>query len=147
MAARLAIQESAYVLSVEQDGIRQELAFPEGGASSLLAPRRSVDEGGLERAIEIAEDWLMPHAFSLRGAVLQVHDTTGRLTSGLEHVLSESARTWRLDEFERLFLRLVDLALGRHPPVALQSQQAFTADILLIRELSHHGQVQEIRLM
>ena len=84
MAARLVIAESAYALLENHDGARAELASLPRGASALLDPTRPIGERQWEAAIEIAEDWLMPHAARLRGEDFEVEDATGRLTSGLQ---------------------------------------------------------------
>ena len=84
MAARLVIAESAYALLENHDGARAELASLPRGASALLDPTRPIGERQWEPAIEIAEDWLMPHAARLRGEDFEVEDATGRLTSGLQ---------------------------------------------------------------
>jgi hypothetical protein len=146
MTARLAITEQAYLLQEARGGAWTDIATLAGGAAALLDPSRPVDEAQLERAIEVAEDWLMPHAARLAGAVLEVEDLTRRLRSGLGAVLSETGTAWSVDAFETLFLRLVDLATGRLPPPALQGRQPFVADVLLLRELAHHGRLQQLRL-
>lgn len=147
MTTRLVILENAYALMQGQQGQWAELAVLTGGAGALLAPGRGVDERGLERAIETAEDWLMPHAARLRGEVLEVDDATGRLRSGLAEVLSASGTEWSVGDWEELFLQLVDLATGRRPLPALQVRQSFIADVLVLRELAHHGQLDRMRLL
>jgi hypothetical protein len=146
MPARLAISESAYTLLDARDAQWIELARLPAGADALLPPARAIDEGGLEAAIEVAEDWLMPHATSLRGEVLHVDDATGRLKAGLEAVLSVTGSEWTVEEIEGLFLRLVDLGTGRNPTPALQGRQRFVADVVMLRELAHHGRLQAVRL-
>lgn len=146
MAARLVITERAYLLQHARDGGWADIATLERGGAALLAGTHPVDEVALERAIEVAEDWLMPHAARLAGQDLQVDDATGRLRAGLQAVLSEARDAWSVAAFEALFLRLVDLATGRQPPPALQGRASFVADVLLLRELAHHGKLAHLRL-
>jgi hypothetical protein len=146
MEVRLAIGESAYVLLESRSGHWAELATLEGGSGALLPAGRRLDEGRLEAAIEVAEDWFMPHAAGLRGKALDVIDPTGRLSLGLEQVLSVVSRQWSVEDLEHLFLRLVDMTTGRSPHPAVQGREGFVADVLLLRELAHHGQLREVRL-
>jgi hypothetical protein len=146
MTARLVITEGAYLLQELRNGGWTDIATLARGAAALLPADRPVDEAQLEGAIEVAEDWLMPHAARLAGQVLEVEDMTGRLRSGLGAVLAETGLAWSVDQFEALFLRLVDLATGRLPPATLQGRQAFVADVLLLRELAHHGKLQRVHL-
>lgn len=146
MAARLVINEGRYALLADEQGHWREIAVLHGGASALLPPTRLVDEGRLEAAIEKAEDWLMPHAPRLRGQVLEVIDATGRLASGLDAVLPVATRDWTVDDVEAFFLRLTDAATGRRPSSALDGRQLFIADIVLLRELAHHGQLLTIHM-
>jgi hypothetical protein len=106
-----------------------------------------VDEGALERAIEVAEDWLMPHAARLRGETLEVSDPTGRLKAALKTRLSIVPDAWSIAEIEALFLRLVDLATGRMPPQDALEWPLFMADVTMLRELAHHGQVRGLRIL
>jgi hypothetical protein len=146
MGAGFIIGADAYRLSLARDGLRVELAALAGGADALLRASRPVNEATLEAAIERAEDWLMPHAVSLTGEGLEVVDETGRLRAGLARVLDERGSEWSVVEIEALFVRLVDMATGRVPSPALESQQAFVADVLLLRELAHHGKLERITL-
>lgn len=141
MSAHLLITDRAHVLSMLHDGRSTELARLQHGAQALLPPHQPVSERQLEAAIEIAEDWLMPHAKRLQGKVLEVTDTSGMLHAGLESVLSSHARQWTLAEIEQTFLRLVDMATGAAVPASLQAHRSFLAHVLLLRELAHHGRV------
>lgn len=143
--ARLRIDASAYALQAAHDGAWAGIAVLPGGAGALL-PTRALDEPGLERAIEVAEDWLMPHATRLRGVILEVSDPTGRLQAGLREVLSVQALEWSVADIEGFFLRLVGLTTGRAPSAAVQERWPFVADVLMLRELAHHGQVRQVRL-
>lgn len=148
MAARLQIEDGAYSLYLDEgeDGQWRRLASLPAGARALLPAARAVDAGALEQAIEIAEDWLMPHAARLQGRMLEVEDGTGRLRSGLREVLSVEAVEWSVADVEAAFLRLVDLATGRVPAAVVQERPLFVADVLLLRELAHHGRVRGLRL-
>ncbi|WP_332826003.1 hypothetical protein [Ramlibacter sp.] len=147
MPVRLTIGADAYALAEEHDGEGSGFALLPRGAEALLPSTRPVDEARLEAAIETAEDWLMPHAARLRGQVLDVSDPTGRLRSGMEDVLAATTRAWSVQEVEGFFLRLVDMTTGRLPAPSVAGRQQFVADVLLLRELAHHGQVREIRLV
>lgn len=146
MPVRLVIAENAYSLLVEQDGAWTELAALPGGAAALIPSTSAVGEAGLEHAIEVAEDWLMPHATRLRGETLEVSDPTGRLKTGLRELLSVGAGAWSIEDVEGIFRRLVDLTTGRSPSPAALSRPFFIADVLLLRELAHHGRVRELRI-
>lgn len=147
MPARLIVSDVGYVLQSLQGGSWADVAELPGGAAAIVPSGRAVDERALEAAIERAEDWLMLHAPHLRGEVLEVLDRTQRLTLGMDEVLSVTSRTWSVDEVEALFLRLVDMATGRLPSPALAGRGAFVADLLMLRELAHHGRLAEIRVV
>lgn len=143
--ARLRITAEGYALALSRaDGSAEPLTQWPGGASAML--RGEVGEATLELAIERCEDWLMPHSRALRGHVLAVQDSTGRLRDGLQAVLGDTGTGWDTQAFEALFLRLVGLATGRVPAPALQGRAAFAADMVLLRELAHHGQLAQITL-
>lgn len=142
----LLVIDDDYRLCTQAAGGVHALDVLRGGAVALLGPRLATGEGVLEAAIATAEDWLMPHAPALRGALLQVEDRPGRLGPALDALLHEAGRDWTVAQLEQLFLRMVDLATGRHPPVALQAHAAAVADLLLLRELAHHGQVAAVRI-
>lgn len=144
--ARLRINASAYELLQAQEGGWTQLAVLPRGASALLDTGHCVTEAGLEQAIQAAEDWLMPHAQRLRGEWLEVEDLAGRLRPGLRETLDATGSEWSVVAFEQLFLQLVDRITGRQPPGWALTRAAFIADVVLVRELAHHGQVQGIRL-
>jgi hypothetical protein len=146
MGLELRIEEQAYVLSILQDSRSIELSRLAGGAQRLLPGLNTPTEAQLEAAIETAENWLMPHVSGLHGQMLDVADPTGRLTSGLLAVLGTSERSWSLAAIEQAFVKVVDLATGRHAPAALNQHRLFVADLLLVRELAHHGQVAGVSL-
>lgn len=144
-AARLRITPDGYALALlRADGAAEPLARWPGGAAGLL--RGSVGEAAIEAAIERAEDWLMPHARALEGRDLHVDDATGRLRDGLQAVLQADAHAWDTPALEALFLRLVALATGRIPAPDLEARAAFVADVVLLRELAHHGRLHRLTL-
>ena len=122
-------------------------AHPNAGWGGGTRPRlRAIDEARLEAAIQIAEDWLAPHVAGLRGETLEVADLTGRLVSGLQAVLESTDRHWTIESLERAFQQLVHLATGRVVSPAVQNHASFIVDILVLRELAHHGQLSSITL-
>jgi len=146
VSARLVIAAD-YVLSRDSAVGWTEVARLPGGAGALLpAGRVSISDAHMEAAIERAEDWLMPHAAALQGEVLEVLDESGRLAAGLRAGYAAGATEWDTDEWEALFLRVVDRVLG--PRAALQPEEpAFIADVLLLRELAHHGRLQKLQIL
>jgi hypothetical protein len=147
MAVRFEITDNGYALLTPVDGQWTKFAALAGGARALLPAARSVDEGALERAIEVAEDWLMPHATRLRGEILEVSDPSGRLKAALEARLSVVPDVWSVTDIEALFLRLVDLATGRKSPRDTPEWLLFMADVTMLRELAHHGQVAALQVL
>ena len=147
MTVRLLILDDAYVLSQERDGYWIELSRLPGSAQALLPGTRALDEGQLESAIAVAEDWLMPYAAALQGDLLEVSDATGRLQPGLAAVLKSAERSWTVEALERDFLQVVDLATGRVATPHLEAHRDVVADLLLLRELAHHGRVSGVRLV
>ncbi|MDB5861157.1 MAG: hypothetical protein JWQ76_4846 [Ramlibacter sp.] len=146
MATRLVIGASSYGLAQARGGAWVELAVLPGGAEALLPAPRRANEAGLEAAIELAEDWLMPHARAIQGEELELVDDTGRLVSGLVAVLSVGQREWSTEGIETMFLRLVDMATGRGPAIPAD-QTSFVVDLLLVRELAHHGRLRRVRIV
>lgn len=145
MTARLAIVESGYVLSRQAEAGWVELARLPGGAATLLqAGPAGVGEAQMEAAIERAEDWLMPHATGLQGDSLEVLDESGRLRAGLRAGYSGSHSEWTVEELEALFLQLVDRTLGAR---SSGDDPAFIADVVLLRELAHHGRLRKVRIL
>jgi hypothetical protein len=147
MAARLVISETKYVLQHMRGGAWTDLAVLAGGAESILPSNRPVDETRLEAAIEAAENWLMPYAAGLRGEALAVQDEVGRVKAGMENVLSVTTDQWSVADVEGFFLRLVRTATGRHPCPLLAGRHPFVADLVLLRELAHHGRLAQIRVV
>jgi len=122
----LRVDPHAYALSLNGE----VLARMAGGASALLAGvGERLREADVETAIERAEDWLMPSSKSWQGLELNVHDASGHLRD-----LLGAAAALMPDDVERAFARAVhDVILGR--PVARES----VADLIVLRELVHHG--------
>lgn len=145
-AARLDIDRSAYSLLINGDTGWRPLAALAGGATALLPGESFLSEFAFEHAIQVAEDWLMPHAAQLSGCVLSVRDNSGYLGEGLGSVLGITTMRWRVDEIESMFGRVIDLATGRIASPALEDRRPFVADLLLLRELAHHGKLEEVRL-
>lgn len=140
MGMQLLIDVSDYVLrQSDNDGVF-ELARLKSGARALIADNY-VQEAHLEHAIQVAEDWLMPYTALLQGQTLDVRDVTGRLEATLSMYAAQSASYLSLAEIEQVFLTMVDRVL-RHAPADV----ATVADIILVRELAHHGQVTGVRI-
>lgn len=129
----LLVRPAAYELRLGQDLV----ARLDGGAAALLpdagTPLRELD---LEAAIERAEDWLMPFSKPLEALELQVDDATGRVRRSL----GGQAR-YTVDEVEQAFSRTHD-AVVRSRVVDREG----TADVVLLRELAHHGRLSRIVL-
>lgn len=140
------IKEKAYVLSTIHGAQSLELARLSGGAQQLLPGVGTPTEGQLETAIEMAEDWLMPHVKGLHGGVLRLQDTSGRWTSGLSSVLGSKTRSWSLTAIEQDFLKVIDQIARRNPSSEFDRHRLFVADLLLVRELAHHGRVVSVSL-
>jgi len=134
---RLEIGDAAYVLTHEEHGAWRELARLEGGPSALLTgpARHSASDADIELAIERAEDWLMPHARTLTGDILEVRDRTGRLVDGLGR-----GGSFTLEQIESEFNRVVASRSG------VERDPVFVAHLVLVRELSHHGRVAGVSL-
>lgn len=133
MTLELRVDAQGYRLSL--DG--RVLAHLRGGAAALLAgagPR--VGEGDLEAGIERAEDWLMPSSKSWQDMDMRVKDGLGRLRAGLG-----MAELLTPDDVERAFSAAVD-DVGRGREISVE----FVADLLLLRELVHHGAVRRVHL-
>lgn len=147
MAALLKITESRYALSLRVAEEWVALAALEGGANSLLPGNAAPNEAALERAIDLAEDWLMPHAKSLRGETLCIRDVAGSFETGLRDVLSVDIRQFSVAAIEDCFLQVVALAASPSGSSVLRHQQHFVATLVLVRELAHHGGVRGLQLL
>src|SRR4051812_36796930 len=98
MPALLVIAATAYSLQLLHDGDWSEIAALPGGAEALVPRGTPINSRSLEVAIELAEDWLMPHAARLRDERLEVADATGRLQAGLRDVLSVNTSAWSAED-------------------------------------------------
>lgn len=147
MAALLKITEGCYSLSLQVHGKWVELASLDGGSQSLIPGNAGLSEAALERAIDLAEDWLMPHAKSLRGETLGIRDVAGSFEAGLRNVLNVEARQFSVAAIEDCFLQVVALAASPSASSVLRHQQHFVATLVLVRELAHHGGVRGMQLL
>jgi len=113
------------------------LARLEGGPLALLMGAgerlRDVD---IEAAIERVEDWLMPSSKSIQGLALHVRDNRGRLRDRLGAHASLTP-----EEAERAFSLAVDDVAFNRP-----LDRNFVADLVLLRELVHHGRLSRVVL-
>lgn len=130
---RLHVEPGAYELRLDEE----ILARLEGGAAALLSGAggrlRALD---IEAAIERAEEWLMPSSKRFQALELLVHDAAGRLRRSL----GEQARLTPA-ELEQAFNRTHDaVAHGR------SIDRDGVADVVLLRELAHHGSLSSILL-
>ena len=127
----LQIRRDGYVLSI---GGRM-VARLEGGAGVLLgtagALLREID---LEAAIERTEDWIMPASRSFHRMPLQLEDERGLLRHrfGAAAILTPQA-------VEDVFSQVVNDVAARRP-----ADPEFVADLILLRELVHHGAVPQV---
>ncbi|MBC5781423.1 hypothetical protein H8N03_00620 [Ramlibacter sp. USB13] len=128
---RLIIASDAYEL--RRDGT--PLARLERGAAALLPDAgmrlREID---IEVAIERTEDWIMRFSKAFDGLQLEVRDTTGRLR---RHLGPQASFT--TDAVERAFSRVHDAVVRDQV-----SDREAVADVILLRELAHHGNLSGI---
>ncbi len=131
---QLDITEDAYALRL--DG--RVLARLEGGAAVLLSGAgERLRELDIEAAIERSEEWLMPFSRLLQGLELRVRDVTGRVRG----MLGQQA-CFTVDKVEQAFADVLDaVAHGRF------TRRAGVADVVLLRELAHHGRPSRILLI
>jgi hypothetical protein len=115
----------------------QVLARLGGGAAALLSGAgERLRELDIETAIERSEEWLMPSSRLLHGLELTVRDATGRARGMLG-----GATSFTLAEVEEAFNRAHDaVAHGR------AVSRSGVADVVLLRELAHHGRLSRIVL-
>ncbi len=130
---RLDVQTNSYELHRGE----QLVARLNGGAGALIpgaaAQLREID---IENAIERSEDWLMPFSKSLQGCELLIRDATGRVATALG-----GRRSLDVEAMEQAFTHAYDaVALGR------SAARDAVADIVLLRELAHHGRLARICL-
>ena len=128
---RLEIRRDAYELLL--DG--EPLATLIGGAAALLrGSGERLREADVEVLIERSEDWLMPSSKAFQQLELRVRDTAGRLRS-----LLEARGTLTPAETEQAFNRAFD-AVAHQRAVDREG----LADVVLLRELVHHGSLARI---
>jgi hypothetical protein len=129
----LDVRSDAYELSVDGEVI----ASLEGGASALLPDARDrLREFDIEAAIERSEDWLMPSSKRFQGLDLRVRDAEGRSRAALGN-----ASSFTPEQVERAFDRAFD-AVAHARPI----DPASVADVVLLRELVHHGRLSRVVL-
>ena len=100
------------------------------GASGRLS------ELDIEAAIERSEDWLMPSSKRLQGLDLRVRDATGRVRAALGDPSSLTP-----EQVEQAFNRAFD-AVAHGRPIDPSS----VANVVLLRELVHHGGLARVTL-
>ena len=130
---RLDIAADTYALWLGDDLIGRL----DGGAGALLSGvvdhLRELD---IEIAIERAEEWLMPMTSRMRAFELVVDDATGRLAP----LLGEQ-QDFAPSQFEDIF-NWAHGAVVRGTAI----EPGAVADVVLLRELAHHGRLARIRL-
>jgi exopolyphosphatase/pppGpp-phosphohydrolase len=144
MNFRLHIGEEATTLA-RTDG-PEHFTLPLGSARTARDHFRSTPPSAadLEAAIEAVEDVVMPlHRQMAPGARLASDDATllSTLYALARGALPEAGRpaTLGIDEVERVFNRLADVATGRPAASAgLPQDSGFAASLLILRELMHH---------
>ncbi|HTH78153.1 MAG TPA: hypothetical protein VL593_04180 [Ramlibacter sp.] len=130
---QLHIELNSYALQL--DG--QVVSTLAGGAAALMAGAPAqLREIDIENAIERSEEWLMPFSKSFQRRVLRIRDVTGRVKKTLGGRTSLD-----LQETEQAFSRACD-AVSHRRPVAREA----VADLVLLRELAHHGMLVRIQL-
>lgn len=130
---RLDVGSNAYELRL--DG--KLLARLDDGAASLVSGAGArLREADLEAAIERSEEWLMPCSKSFQELELRVRDATGRVRRCLgEQALFTPAQVEQA--FNRAFDRVAH---------ARSIDRDCVADLVLLRELAHHGKLSAILL-
>jgi hypothetical protein len=130
-ALHLDVRADAYELRL--DG--ESLARLEGDAAALLSGAGTrLREFDIEAAIERSEDWLMPSSRRFQGLELQVRDVTGRLRRSLGEPSSFTS-----EAIEQAFNRAFD-AVAHGRPIEPES----VADVVLLREVAHHGRLSRV---
>ena len=129
----LDVRAEAYELRLDDEVI----ARLEGGASALVPGARDrLREFDVEAAIERSEDWLMPSSRRLQGLDLRVRDATGRVRAALGEQSSFTP-----EQMEQAFNRAFDAVAHERAIDA-----ASVADVVLLRELVHHGSLSRVLL-
>jgi hypothetical protein len=131
-AAYLNVRADAYELRLNG----KVIARLDGGSAALLPGAGALRDIDIETAIERSEDWLMPFSKLLSGLELRVRDETGRL----REVIGEQA-SFTAEDVEQVFTRVFD-AVGHGREI----DRYGVADVVLVRELVHHGRVARVRI-
>lgn len=103
----------------------------------------------LEQAIATTEDALMPQVAALRAHPLGRLLLADAALAALPDLLAQprTRATWSIDEVERAFNHLADVAAGLPAHrVGLPEQPRFVAALLVVRELMHHVGWEELQL-
>lgn len=129
----LDVRADAYELRLDDEVI----ATLDGGAWALV-PRASgrLREFDIEAAIERSEDWLMLSSKRFQGLGLRVRGATGRVRAALGDPSSLTP-----EQVEQAFNRAFD-AVAHGRPI----DPASVADVVLLRELVHHGGLSRVLL-
>lgn len=122
-------------------------------AGSLASARKllrhePVNAAELEAVIEVVEDRIMPALRDLPAAA--VLEARAEELDELMHALPDpvNAKTVGIDEVERLFNRLADVASGS--PLAasgLPPDASFALQLVLLREVMHHGGFDQVMFL
>lgn len=123
---RLEIRPDAYELWLDGEPLA---ALPGGAAALLRGSSEPLRERDIELLIERSEEWLMPSSKAFQQLELRVRDAAGRLHSSLGAQASLTPA-----ETEQAFNGAFD-AVAHHR--ALDRERV--ADVVLLRELVHHG--------
>jgi hypothetical protein len=129
-AACLDVRADAYEMRLNGEVI----ARLDGGSAALLPGMGALRDIDIENAIERSEDWLMPFSKLLSGLELWVRDETGRV----REVMGEQG-SFTAEDVEQVFSRVFD-AVGRGRAI----ERHDVADVVLVRELVHHGRVSRV---
>ncbi|WP_442593235.1 hypothetical protein ACSBPU_18275 [Parapusillimonas sp. JC17] len=129
----LIIEQEAYELWLDEKLLTR---LPGGAASLLAGAGPQLREIDIETAIEHAEDWLMPFSKLFEGLQLQVLDRNGGLRSYFaDHEYCS------LEQVEQVFTNVhYEVVHGR------ENNKNSVSDIVLLRELAHHGRLSGIVL-
>ena len=131
--AYLILKPEAYELWLDE----KLLTRLNGGAAALLAGSGAqLREIDIEIAIEHAEDWLMPFSKQLEGLQLKVRDSAG----GLRSRFSEH-EPYAVEQVEQAFTNVHDEVVRGQT-----NDKNGVADIVLLRELAHHGRLSGVVL-
>jgi hypothetical protein len=128
-------------LEIGKGGSVSRLVFSDWPALVQLQKGKLPRPAEIERQIEVVEDWLMP---LLRMHLPQRSDSQSLFCDAAFlnrlHLGSASNAALGIAEIERSFNELADIAAG-HPAAhsRLPLDADFTARLVLLREVMHHG--------